>query len=87
MIPQIVSVLAAGGYSLVVSAILAVAVNATIGMRVSEEDEDAGLDLSQHGERGYIMGVGELLGGSHGSDYGYAYSQGGEPIRPAHASV
>lgn len=64
MQPQIVSVLAAGGYSLVVSALLALIVNATIGMRVSAEDEDAGLDLSQHGERGYIMG--DLLGTSEG---------------------
>lgn len=62
MMPQVISVLAAGGYSLVVSAVLALAINATIGLRVSPEDEDAGLDLSQHGERGYIMGVGEYLG-------------------------
>jgi hypothetical protein len=29
---------------------------------VSTEEEEAGLDLSQHGERGYIMGI-ELSGG------------------------
>ena len=29
-------------------------VDATIGLRVSEEHEDQGLDLSQHGEEGYI---------------------------------
>jgi len=66
MMPQVISVLAAGGYSLVVSAILALLVNATIGMRVSAEDEDAGLDLSQHGERGYIMG--DLIGMSEGME-------------------
>jgi hypothetical protein len=30
---------------------------------VTPEEEEVGLDLTQHGERGYIMGVGELLGG------------------------
>ena len=30
-------------------------VNATIGLRVSENDEITGLDLSQHGEEGYNM--------------------------------
>lgn len=64
MIPQLTSIVAAGGYSLVVSTILALAIHATIGLRVSDEDEEVGLDLSQHGERGYIMGIGEYLGGS-----------------------
>ena len=35
----------------------------SIGLRVTTEEEEIGLDLTQHGERGYIMGVGELLGG------------------------
>ena len=30
-------------------------VNATIGLRVKEEEEISGLDLSQHGEEGYNM--------------------------------
>jgi Amt family ammonium transporter len=28
-------------------------VDAVVGLRVDEEDESAGLDLSQHGERAY----------------------------------
>jgi Amt family ammonium transporter len=39
-----------------------------IGLRVSEEDEYAGLDLSQHGEQGYIMEEGLsglVVHGSH----------------------
>jgi Amt family ammonium transporter len=28
-------------------------VNALVGLRVDVEDEDAGLDLTQHGERAY----------------------------------
>jgi len=31
-------------------------VNATVGLRVSEDDEDAGMDLSQHSERAYAIG-------------------------------
>ena len=27
-----------------------------------------GLDITQHGERGYIMGIGELMGGHESSD-------------------
>jgi ammonia channel protein AmtB len=32
------------------------ALKATIGLRASEEDEELGLDLSDHGERGYHTG-------------------------------
>jgi len=38
-------------YAFVVTYILAVAVDKTIGLRVSEEEEYVGLDISQHGER------------------------------------
>jgi ammonia channel protein AmtB len=31
-------------------------VNATVGLRVTDEDEDVGLDLSQHSERAYAIG-------------------------------
>ncbi len=43
--------LAAVVYAFVVTYILAVAIDKTIGLRVSEEEEYVGLDLSQHGER------------------------------------
>jgi Amt family ammonium transporter len=35
------------------TAILGYAIKATVGLRPSEEDEQTGLDLSDHGERGY----------------------------------
>jgi Amt family ammonium transporter len=38
-------------YAFVVTYILAVIVNKTIGLRVSEDEEYVGLDISQHGER------------------------------------
>jgi Amt family ammonium transporter len=62
---QALSVLAAGTYSFVVTFGLLKLVDALVGLRVTTADEEIGLDLSQHGERGYIMGVGEFVGGPH----------------------
>ena len=47
-------------YSFTVSLILAKGLDMLIGIRVSEEDELRGLDLSQHAETGYQLG--ELVG-------------------------
>ena len=59
---QAISVVAAAGYSFVVSFVLLKVVDMLVGLRVTTEEEEVGLDLTQHGERGYIMGVGELMG-------------------------
>jgi Amt family ammonium transporter len=48
---QIVGAGAAVIYAFVVTYILAVIVDKTMGLRVSEEEEYVGLDISQHGER------------------------------------
>lgn len=40
-------------YSFGITAILLKLIDATIGLRVEEEDEVVGLDISQHGENGY----------------------------------
>ncbi len=50
---QAIGVVCVAGYSLVVSYILAWIIDKTIGLRVSEEDEMLGLDLSQHDEAAY----------------------------------
>ena len=50
---QILAVSAVVGYSFVVTYILAQIIDKTMGLRVSEEDEAAGLDLSQHAETAY----------------------------------
>ncbi|CRI64657.1 Ammonium transporter [Thiocapsa sp. KS1] len=42
-------------YTAVVSYIILKLVDVTIGLRVTEEQETEGLDLSQHDERGYIL--------------------------------
>ncbi len=50
---QALTVLAAWIYSFVVTLILLKILDWTMGLRVSEEHEVTGLDLSQHGETGY----------------------------------
>jgi Amt family ammonium transporter len=50
-IANIVGALAALAYAFVVSLALAWIVDKAIGLRVSEEEEYVGLDISQHGER------------------------------------
>ena len=64
---QAISLVAAAAYSFSVTFVILKLVDLVIGLRVTAEEEEIGLDLTQHGERGYIMGVGELMvGESHG---------------------
>ncbi|WP_460003781.1 ammonium transporter [Microbacterium xylanilyticum] len=54
----VVQVLASGGvliYSFVVALIIGLAIDKTIGFRVTSEDEIAGVDLVVHGEEGYAL--------------------------------
>jgi Amt family ammonium transporter len=37
-------------YAFIVTYVIAIAIDRTLGLRVSEEEEYVGLDLSQHGE-------------------------------------
>ena len=50
-ISQVVGAGAAVVYAFVITYILAVIIDKTIGLRVTEEEEYVGLDISQHGER------------------------------------
>jgi Amt family ammonium transporter len=50
---QFVGVTAVGAFSFVATFVLLKALDLTWGIRVSEEDEELGLDSSQHGERAY----------------------------------
>ena len=52
---QIVSVLATLIYGGVLSGLILLVVKSTMGLRVTEEQETMGLDISQHDERGYIL--------------------------------
>jgi Amt family ammonium transporter len=52
---QVLAVAVVLAFSFVVSALIGLALKAVLpgGIRVSEEDEDAGLDITQHAETGY----------------------------------
>jgi ammonium transporter, Amt family len=51
--PQVLAVLATLIYSLVVTLIILFIVKATVGLRVTDEEEDAGVDTAAHGETAY----------------------------------
>jgi ammonium transporter, Amt family len=53
LVDQIVASAVTLAFSFVASLIIAKVIDLTIGLRVSEEDEDLGLDLSQHAEVAY----------------------------------
>ena len=53
LVNQVIAVVATAVYAFVVTAILLKVLDATMGLRISKEDEVTGLDLSQHGESGY----------------------------------
>ena len=64
---QLVAVLATYALAAVVTVIILKIVDAVVGLRVTEEDEVSGLDLSQHSETAYALGGGsysELSGGT-----------------------
>ena len=52
---QLVGIGAAGAYSFIVTYILVIIIDKTIGFRVNDEDEEMGLDTTQHGETGYNL--------------------------------
>ena len=55
LINQLVSIGASAGLAIVGTVILLVVLNVVMGLRVSPEEEQRGLDIAQHGEEGYIF--------------------------------
>jgi ammonium transporter, Amt family len=53
LVPQVVGILATAAYSFVLTFLILKLVDGLVGLRVSDQDEITGLDLSQHGEVGY----------------------------------
>jgi Amt family ammonium transporter len=53
LIIQLISIVAVVIYSIAVTFVILKVVDATIGLRVKDEEEAVGLDISQHGERAY----------------------------------
>ena len=54
-VDQLAAVVISLIYNVIVTAIIAYGLKFTIGMRVDEDAEDEGLDISSHGERGYNL--------------------------------
>jgi Amt family ammonium transporter len=52
---QIIAILVTGAYSFIISVILLKIIDKVVGLRVDEESEVNGLDISQHGESGYTF--------------------------------
>jgi len=57
--PQLIAVVATVVLAVVATFVILKVVDAAVGLRVSEEDEVAGLDLSQHSETAYALGGGQ----------------------------
>ncbi len=54
LVKQLIAVVAVVVYSLVVTAIILKVLDVTMGLRVKDEEEIEGLDISQHGEKAYV---------------------------------
>ena len=52
-ITQLIGVIAVGLWCLIVTWIITLLVQKTVGLRVSDDEETEGLDTSIHGEKGY----------------------------------
>ncbi len=61
---QTLGVLVAVAYSGILTAVIALAIKYTIGLRLDEEDEVNGIDLAAHGESAYDLHSGTSGGGS-----------------------
>lgn len=55
MVDQVVAIAVVALYSFVVTSVILKALDITLGLRPSEEEERLGLDVTQHGERGYVF--------------------------------
>jgi Amt family ammonium transporter len=52
---QVIATAITWGFAFIVTSVLVKLIDVTIGIRVKSEDEETGLDLSQHGEVGYNL--------------------------------
>jgi len=53
VVTQLISIVATFAYSFIVTSIILKVIDITIGIRVSEDEETQGLDITLHGESGY----------------------------------
>ena len=52
-VSQLITVVAAGAFAFILTFVIAKGLDSVWGLRVSPEEEEAGLDISEHGERAY----------------------------------
>jgi Amt family ammonium transporter len=75
------------GYAFGVSLVILKVVDLTVGLRVAAEDEVAGLDASQHGERGYVLGTAPTVAVSEEervlAEVGAGLGEGADGVRRA----
>ena len=78
------------GYAFGVSLVILKVVDLTVGLRVAAEDEVAGLDASQHGERGYVLGTAPTVAVSEEervlAEVGAGLGEGADGVRRAPAA-
>ena len=56
MFKQLIAVVAVMAWSFGISFVIFKVIDVVMGLRVSEDDEEVGLDLAQHSETGYSFG-------------------------------
>src|SRR2546426_3208275 len=61
VLDQLAAIATVWVYSFVVTAAILKVLDLTLGLRVSEDQEELGLDVTQHGERGYVIDEGSGL--------------------------
>jgi Amt family ammonium transporter len=82
---QIIAVLATYALAIVGTWVILKVVDAIVGLRVSDEDEVVGLDLSQHSETAYALGGGSYSEFTSGTGaFGEAMRASEAKARPAH---
>ena len=74
---QALTVLATWAFAFLGTLVIGKAVDAVMGLRVHEEDEHAGLDLSQHNENAYALGM--MGEGGHLAGHGLPAGPMGHP--------
>ncbi len=79
--PQVVGVVAGFAWAFPVSLVIFLLIKYTVGLRVSEEEELEGLDLSEHGLHAYPPGF------VYDSVRGTPLGPGGKPLTPAQVTA
>jgi Amt family ammonium transporter len=59
LIAQLQGIAAVGAYTLVASFVFWYAIKALVGLRVGKDEEEEGLDIGEHGQDAYHIGLAE----------------------------